>query len=145
MSKWVQKWAVPSSSSDKEYVVAVDKDGNYGCSCPVWKFRRQECHHIQAVKGGDGEAVKEKPQYILAVVDKPIYDEKENKLYIPLVGIPDALMMEATICFYLLKHGYSMGEIREIRRIPPSWTVRAIKAHIERHGEAEYPEGWYRH
>lgn len=145
MAKWVKKWTVPSSSSDKEYIVAIDKDGNYGCSCPVWIFRRKECHHIQAVKDGVGEKLREKPEYVLAKVDQPVYDEENNKLYIPLVGIPDALLMEATICYNLLKHGYSMAEVRELRRIPASWTMRAINRHIEQHGEAKYPEGWYTH
>jgi len=74
-----------------------------------------------------------------------MFDEKNNRLLCPLIGIPDTNMMEATICFYLLKYGYSMGEIRELRHIPREWSARAIMAHVERHGEAEYPEGWYTH
>lgn len=143
--RWVKRWEVPKSSGDGNWIVAIDKDGNYGCSCPVWKFRRQECHHIKLIKmGGGTEAnLPEKPEYILASVLKPIFKPESNQLWVPLVAIPDAHMMEATICFYMLKHGYSMGEIREMRRIPREWTAKAIYGHIEAHGEAEYPEGWY--
>jgi len=54
-------------------------------------------------------------------------------------------MMEATICFYMLKYGYSMGEIREIHNIPHEWTAKVIISHVERHGEAEYTKEWYEH
>jgi hypothetical protein len=50
--KWLKRWQVPSSSDNGVWTVAVDADGNYGCSCPVWRFRRQECHHIKMVKEG---------------------------------------------------------------------------------------------
>ena len=146
MPKWIEKWEVPSSSSDKNWIVSRAEDDSYGCSCPVWKFRRQECHHIKLVKSGAITALQEKgvPEYILATVDKPTYNEREHKLYIPLVGIPDALMMEVTICFNMLKYGFSMGQVRKQRRIPGDWSARRIMAHIDRHGEAEYPKGWYR-
>lgn len=143
--RWVKRWKV--QGTDNEWTVAVDKNGNYGCSCPVWKFRRQECHHIKQVKmnGGREITAKEKPKYILASVYKPKYKEETNELLIPLVAIPDAHMMEATICYYLLKYGYSMGEVRELRNIPGEWTARAIIQHIELNGEAEYSKGWYEH
>lgn len=51
MKKWINRWNIPSSTSDGTWTVAMDRDGNYGCSCPVWKFRREECHHIRQVKG----------------------------------------------------------------------------------------------
>lgn len=146
--RWVKRWEVPKSSGDGNWIVAIDKDGNYGCSCPVWKFKRQECHHIKLVKMGSVEASTqaEKPEYVLAAVNKPTYDEKKNRLLIPLVALgPEGTNMEATICFTMLKHGYSMGEVREIRHLPTQWTAKAIFSHIERYGEAEYPEGWYSH
>jgi hypothetical protein len=145
--KWVKRWEIPKSSGDGNWIVAIDKNGNYGCSCPVWKFHRQECHHIKQVKMGFGteQARQNRPEYVLAKVNKPIFNSETNQLLCPLIGIPDACMMEATICFYLLKYGYSMGEIREMRHIPHEWTAKAIFAHIDHHGEAEYPPGWYEH
>lgn len=49
--RWVKQWDSPSHSNpDKTYKVSQDNLGNFGCSCPVWKFRRKECKHIQQVK-----------------------------------------------------------------------------------------------
>jgi len=56
MNKWVKKWKVPGSNSNI-WTVAQDKDGNYGCSCPLWKFKRQECHHILQIKETGGEEI----------------------------------------------------------------------------------------
>jgi hypothetical protein len=48
---WVRKWDVASASErGKVYRVAQDKGGGFGCDCPRWKFRREECRHIQLVK-----------------------------------------------------------------------------------------------
>jgi len=143
--KWIKRWKVEKSKGDGHWIVALDKDGNYGCSCPVWKFRRQECHHIVLIKnnGGEEAPAKEKPGYVLAAALKPIYKEETNELLIPLIGIPDANMMEATICFYMMKYGYSWSEVKEIRgHLPPSWTKKAVIAHVERHGEACHPKSF---
>ena len=51
MSVWVEKWEVEGSNG-KTWVVSVDVNGNYGCSCPVWKFKREECKHIRKVLSG---------------------------------------------------------------------------------------------
>ena len=54
--KWVQRWKVESSSSSRMYTVAVDAEGNYGCTCPAWKFQkgaqkeRKDCKHISRLK-----------------------------------------------------------------------------------------------
>jgi len=146
--QWIKKWKVLRSSGDGFWTVSLSDEGTWGCSCPVWKFRRQECHHIKLVKNGGGAPEEEvrKPDYVLAQVNKPVFDRGNKRLFVPLVGIPDTCMMEATICYYMFKYGYSMREIRQIRQhIPSSWTVKAIMLHVETHGEAEYPEGWYRH
>lgn len=47
---WLRKWKIDSYSGNKSYTVAVDERAEYGCSCPQWIYRRQECKHIQAVK-----------------------------------------------------------------------------------------------
>jgi hypothetical protein len=143
MGKWIKSWNVPSSTGTSSYVVSVDRDGNYGCSCPVWKFRREECKHIKQVKGGEFNGhteVQNKPRYELAMVNKPSYDSRTHTLYIPLIRLPDTAMMEVTICYYLLKYGYSMSEIRQLRKIPADWSANVIKDFITRNGEAEYKD-----
>lgn len=52
---WVIKWEVASMTSDSKgpYIVALKKDGTFGCSCPHWIFRRGDsygvCKHIVQV------------------------------------------------------------------------------------------------
>jgi len=53
MYNWVKKWEVQGSKS--VWIVSQDDEGNYGCSCPVWKFKltegkRTECKHIKKIK-----------------------------------------------------------------------------------------------
>lgn len=52
-------------------------------------------------------------------------------------------MMGATICYYMLKYGYSWGEIKEIRHLPSQWTMKAVISYVESHGEACYPDDYY--
>ena len=145
--KWVQRWKVPKSTGDGDWIVAVDVEGNWGCNCPKWKFTfpRKDCDHIKRVKGGEYDLpTMEKAEYRLAKVPKPKYDAKTNTLLVPLLALPDTRMMEATIVYYMLNHGYTMPEVRRIRHhIPKEWTKDAVIAHVEAHGEAEYPPEWY--
>jgi hypothetical protein len=144
--RWVKRWYIPKSSGEGTWTVAVDRLGNWGCSCPVWKFKRLECHHIKLVKANDGNEIKprEKSKYILAKVLKPTYKPETNELLIPLITLPDAMMMEATICYNLMIHGYSFAEVRDLRHnLPACWTKGAIFDYISKHGEAEYPETFY--
>jgi hypothetical protein len=49
--RWIKKWRVESFIEyDTSYVVSMDAEGVFGCSCPVWKFRRLECKHIKRIK-----------------------------------------------------------------------------------------------
>ncbi len=55
--KWVKKWTVESWSMtrgrneyDRVYTVSLSFDGEWGCSCPRWKFKREECKHIREIK-----------------------------------------------------------------------------------------------
>jgi hypothetical protein len=143
MDKWIRRWTVPSASGGRPHTVAMDKEGNFGCDCLAWTRNtpRKDCKHIKGVKGGDYEqASASKAEYVLAMVQKPKYNEKTNQLFIPLLILPDTRLMEATIVYYMLKHGYTMQEIREIRHgIPKEWTKNAVIDHVETHGEAEYP------
>ena len=51
--KWVQRWEVASHSNpNRTYTVAIDAEGNWGCSCPAWTrhMPRKDCKHIRQVK-----------------------------------------------------------------------------------------------
>lgn len=49
--RWVEFYSAPSHSNpDTTYVVAKDKNGEWGCSCPRWIFHRDHCKHIRAVE-----------------------------------------------------------------------------------------------
>lgn len=45
MAMWIKKWNVEGSTGNT-YVVSQDENGEFGCSCPVWTFRRKVCKHI---------------------------------------------------------------------------------------------------
>lgn len=133
---WVKRWTVPASSGGT-WIVAQDDKGKWGCSCPPWKYQRIECHHIRSVKSNPacGEEVPAF-EYVLAMVDRPTKRE-DGKLLIPLV-VPGNTHQEATICAFLLKQGWPMGEVRKNRRIPREWTGAAIFAYVQQHGEAVF-------
>ena len=51
-SSWKYRWLLKSlTEDDKYYIVAVDEEGRYGCSCPGWKFnsrlKQEGCKHIR--------------------------------------------------------------------------------------------------
>lgn len=52
--KWIKKWKVEGESGSVSYVVSLSDKHIWGCSCPVWKYRRQECKHIVSVKVDPG-------------------------------------------------------------------------------------------
>ena len=137
MSKWVRKIKVPASTEGQFWTVAQDAEGNWGCSCPVWKFSRKKCKHILFAQLGGG---KQRPDYVLANVNRPKFDEDNNRLLIPLLRMPDKFpYMEASICYSLLKHGYTISDIRVLRySLPREWTTQKIIEHVETHGEAIY-------
>lgn len=47
---WIEKHEVQGKHGT--YVVSKSDTGEWGCSCPVWKFHREECKHIKFVKSG---------------------------------------------------------------------------------------------
>lgn len=148
MPKWVKKWTVPSNSNpDKSYVVSQAEDGTWGCSCPHWKFRRQECSHIahiQATKPDPNGEVKPKPTIIPAKVFKPTYKPESNELWMPLIPLnPNSVNVTATICYVAMKYGYSITELRDRYHLPSSWTKETILNHIEKYGEYELPKDYY--
>ncbi len=136
-SKWVRRWQVAASNGGT-WTVAQDKDGGWGCSCPVWKFKRQECHHIAAIKRDPSrpeEITEPIFEYRLAMIDRP--QRKGDMLLIPLVVVGNT-HQEATVCDFLLGEGWPMGTIRQRRHIPSQWTAQAIRGYVDEHGQAQF-------
>lgn len=123
------------------WVVSQAADGEWGCSCPVWKYRRKACKHIEEVRAtANLRTEKRRAEYRLAMIRKPVYLEEDNVLLIPLVRLPDTVMMEATIIYNMLLHGFSWSEIRSIRHhVPRQWSAQRVIDHVQMYGEAEYP------
>jgi len=136
--KWRKSWNVPKSTGDGHWVVSISWKNEWACSCPVWIYRRQVCHHIRQIQMLNQNEMP-RPEYVLAACHKVIYKPEEDKLYVPLVRIGDT-GMEATICYNLLKYGYSWGEVKEIRHnIPKDWTASKVMEYVEIFGEKVYP------
>ena len=51
--KWALKWDIEGNHGS--YVVSMDDNGGFACSCPRWKFFREECKHIRKVKSWQKE------------------------------------------------------------------------------------------
>jgi len=154
--RWIKKWVVESNSGNGNYTVSLSELGVYGCSCPAWKFRKQECSHIQYIKSTKPNSNKgwaktahqpepkevikiTKPNLMPANVLRPIYKRRENTIYYPLVPIyPSDTHMEATICYFLSKYGFSWSEVQTQRHLPNSWTKRAVTAYIQEYGMKRY-------
>ncbi len=73
--KWIKKWVVENKNGNGEYTVSLSNKNEWGCSCPVWKFRRIECKHIRNVRFSPGSyEVKEE-------LPKPKEHLQKLKLY----------------------------------------------------------------
>ena len=136
--KWIKKWTVAGETQDR--IVSLAESGEYGCSCPRWIFRREQCHHIQYVRDHPEFAANAPPilpECVLIGSGQP--QRQGDRLLIPLV-IPGNTHQEATICAFLLDQGYSMKAVRETRgHVPRKWTAAAIKAYVADRGPAEFP------
>lgn len=141
MSKWVKRWKVPSESdASKTYTVAEDTEGNYGCSCPVWKFRRQECKHIARVlrempEPGELREMDE-PEIVLANVAE-VTPKPRNKLYVPLIPLDDT-HFQATLIYDLLHHGVSWKTCKSRYSIAKRNPMKRILAYVRTHGRRIY-------
>lgn len=155
MPKWIKKWDVQGSKGNT-YTVSLGDDGSYGCSCPVWKFRREECKHIKGVKANNGQGGEQldapikakakskepekpsRPDYVVGMVLTPTLNVKANQLIVPLLRYQNPTHMETTICVALLENGYAWNEVKHMRQVPPEWTEKYVRDYVAKHGQAEY-------
>jgi hypothetical protein len=142
--RWIIRWKVPSESDpDKTYIVARDAEGEYGCSCPVWKFRRQECKHIRAVKDGEynpvGEDPKVEPEIVFANVREVMPETRDGviRLLTPLVKIGD-MHFQATVIYDLLANGVRWTTCKWYYKLAKANSKKAIVAYVEERGRCVY-------
>jgi hypothetical protein len=143
MAKWQYKCEVPGSKG-ATWVVSQAEDGTWGCSCPVWKFRRQECHHIADVK--EDPPAGPLPQILPGHVERIVYNAELRAYLHPLIPLnAHGTGVLATIVYDCLQLGYSMGVLRErFKMIPKGWTAQAVVAHVKRYGFTVWRDNMYR-
>lgn len=128
--RWIKRWEVPKSSGDGVWIVAIDKQGNYGCSCPRWKFHREECHHIHQVKVGGGE-LKKLPQIGFGQIHQ--VKQVNGKILIPLVPVGNT-HFSASNAYVLYKMGYSRSTVKYYCTAAQSNSMKAIENYILHRG-----------
>lgn len=143
MAKWKQKWEVPRSQGEGVWVVSQAEDGNWGCSCPRWKFKREHCHHIVAVQQNADAYAKDRPTPLPEIVPGNVEECEVVEGYclhplIPLDGRGTGVL--ATIVYDLLKMGYSFGQIKSrFSMVPREWTAQAVLGYVESRGRTLCP------
>lgn len=145
MSKWVKQWNV-AGSSGATWTVSVNNQGEYACSCPVWKFRRRECKHIDLVKAGmcgNGGSYREA---VPGNVGEVMIDG-EKVLY-PLVPFNDGGDLRATIVYDMMRANVSPEQIRDYKeKMLGKVSMRQITLHVKTKGRFVYSrfekgQGW---
>lgn len=142
--RWVKRWKVPGSNGD-EWTVAIDKDGNYGCSCPRWKFKREECHHILQVKASGGEQTKTRTAVPGNVGEVVIDGDRVLYPLVPFGGGPD---LPATIVYDLQRANVDPIQIRDYAsRMFKQASLKQITLHVKDRGRLifsrfEKGKGW---
>lgn len=134
MPKWLKKWKVKGSKGN-EYTVSLAADGSWGCSCPVWKFRRERCKHIAQVQAAPDAFVGQEPgEFDLDIVPARVkcVTVKGNKVLVPLIPLGQAgfpLLLE--VLNDLLDLGYGIVELRRRYHLGKEWTKEAIRSAYE--------------
>ena len=91
MPIWVEKWYVIGSTGN-EYTVSKSDHGEFGCSCPAWKFNRKHCKHIAQIQQrlvsstparatrATTTAIRNRKSYAVVAVEEP--REPDKKWYL---------------------------------------------------------------
>lgn len=148
--KWIKKWIIKSfTDPERYYIVSQDKNGNFGCSCPEWKFRRNECKHIIAVKNNPEdnlldnmpEEIKEREAQPGNVGEVSIKKEKDLVLY-PLVELPPDPHFVATIIYDLIRANVKKEIIKHYKNcLFPKTSLKKIIKYVKENGR-KVKEKW---
>jgi hypothetical protein len=147
--KWIKSWQVKSESGNGVYTVSLSDTGEYGCSCPVWKFKREECKHIRYVKDFNptGESQYDGKEARPGNVGQ--VTEIDGILLYPLVPIePFNTHLAATIIYDLLKLGAKKEKVKDYKdKMFSRSSLKDIIEYVEIRGRYVYTEfiqgrGW---
>ncbi len=136
MSKWIKKWSVPGSSGTV-WVVSVDEKGEYACSCPVWKFKRRECKHIDLVKA---RACGNRDSYRQAMPGNvgEVMIDGDRVLY-PLVPFNKGGDLRTTIVYDMVRANVSPDQVREYKeQMLGKVSIQQIIEHVRARGRFVY-------
>jgi len=151
--EWIKKYNVPGSNS-AVWTVGIDKDGNYGCSCPVWKFKRQECKHIKSVKDNVFLAEENKSAEPFRTAQPGNVGEvtiKDNIVLYPLVplGWPYTAHLICTIIYDMARANVDPFVIMDYKRrmLEGDVSIKRIREFVETNGRLVYTKcekgrGW---
>jgi len=150
MATWVERYEVPGSNG-AVWTVGIDKDGNYGCSCPVWKFKRQVCKHIRFVQDNRiARGEDDLPHYPMQPGNVGEVTIKNGVVLYPLVplGWNYTAHLICTIIYDLIRAKADAREIVNYKnRMAKAASISEINSYIENHGRLVYEkfvkgEGW---
>lgn len=140
VSQWVKQWDVPGSNGNT-WRVSLKNDGTYACSCPVWKFRRKQCKHIQGVIDGEYDIKPVNlPKHALAMV-KEVTKDKDGTVLIPLIPLDDPHFC-ITVIFDLLRIGFPWNSdlVKNYRKYFNKLSKDTVEEFIQRNGRKVYDE-----
>ncbi len=140
MNQWIQSFEVPSSSGRGTYRVSQDRNGQFGCSCPHWKYRHQPCKHIETIKNqvraGHAPILHDIPTCIPANV-RSVQRRDAESLLVPLIPLNHPQFL-ATVVVDLLLHGIPFQNIRSQYHLPAKTGRQDYVDQVLRHGRHTY-------
>lgn len=135
---WSDRWDVPRSDGSGVWTVSRSDAGAWGCSCPVWRFKRETCKHITRIQEEESSGIAH-PRLELVCANVPQVTREDARVLVPLLPIGDT-HFQATLCFDLYACGVPWSEVRERYRLDQTWTKQAVLAYVLKHGRKYYAD-----
>ncbi|MCA9499904.1 MAG: SWIM zinc finger family protein [Nitrospira sp.] len=126
--------------SQQSYIVSQDEQGEWGCSCPVWKFSRKPCKHIQHIQDARAEGLHRdalaEPRIIYANVCE-VTKQDALTIFAPLIPLNDVHFL-ATVCVDLYAHGVGWKTIQRTLLPHANLSRKDLLRYVLRHGRKIY-------
>lgn len=145
--KWVRSFDVPSSTGDGSWTVSQGDDQSWGCSCPQWRFRKQqECKHIRRIKDRlNAGPVQPRPRILeLIVAQVPeVTQASDAALLVPVIP-PNDVHVLVTVAFDLYAWGVPWATIKDRYQLSKTYTKEECFRYIQTHGRKRLREGGHK-